>query len=176
MDIETKILTDAEYISLVENDQDRDVNLALNRIIAHAVNAEREYDSFAHHAKGVKLSSMALDCKHQASNFATDLQRLVIRLGGDPKTGENFIGFLHRQWSKVRVVVEHNSDIAIVEEMMRLVETMRVSLAKTLERSDLPTEARNLLQAEYNLYDSLHVRLDEVRMAVEPVDFVDITR
>lgn len=148
----------------------------LNAVTAKAINSVEILLDAAQAAESETLHRSLMDWKADRDLMVTDLQHIVVRLGGDPATKENFTGWLHRKWTDVRLAIEPGKDFVIADELSREEESMGEAVGVALMHDALPADAKAILLLEQNRSAAIRDLMKTLKPAVEPEDYVDVNR
>ncbi len=88
----------------------------LNSLIETCKDGENGFKTSAEKAKQQSLKTTFSKYSTQRSEFASELQAHVQRLGGDPETTGHAVASLHRGWINLKEALSKNEDQAIIEE------------------------------------------------------------
>lgn len=148
----------------------------LNRVIAKALNSREEFLLFAGKADSTALYELCMNLKHRRDDFALRLQHEVSALGEEPATDQNFAGWIHKGWARVRLALEQENDYVIAAETIREEESMRLALNEALESGYVSDTLKPMLSAEVAHSESLRDMMEELKAKLEPKDYVDVKR
>lgn len=125
-----------------------DIIDTLNDLIETCKDGEYGFRTSAEYLRdaGIQQSfiSRAEDCRQAAS----ELQALVVRLGGKAEDSGSAAGALHRGWVAVKGTLAGYSDKAILEETERGEDTALASYRKALEQG-LPADVRAVVERQF---------------------------
>ncbi|MFM9873888.1 MAG: PA2169 family four-helix-bundle protein [Fimbriimonadaceae bacterium] len=148
----------------------------LNRVIAKAINARDEFLLWAGKADSITLYELCIKMKHRRDEFALQLQHEVASLGQEPATEQNFAGWIHQGWTRIRLAVEPENDYVIASEMIREEESMRLALTDAMESGFVPKTVQHLLRAEIVKADELRKTMFDLKVKLKPDDYVDLNK
>ncbi len=134
----------------------------LNDLIETCKDGEYGFRSTSEHLHTAELQRLfvarAEDC-HQA---ASELQALVLQMGGNAQEHGSVSGAAHRGWVAVKGTLAGYSDVAMLEEAERgedvAIERYREALAK-----DLPPDVRVVVERQYEGAKRNHVQVRSLR-------------
>lgn len=127
---------------------DRDDTISLlNDLIQICKDGQKGFHDAAEGVKDSNLKRLFTSYSQQRAEFATELQREVQRLGGEPATSGDAAGALHRGWLNLKDAITGNDDGAIVSECERGEDVAKRKYNEALEKN-LPIEVRNLINRQ----------------------------
>jgi uncharacterized protein (TIGR02284 family) len=141
----------------------------LNNLIETCKDGET---GFREAADGVQTSSLRTtfnEYARQRTQFASELQNHVKRLGGDPATSGSASGALHRGWINLKSVITGKDDHAILAECERG-EDAAVKNYQTVLAEELPSNVRSVVEDQYRQILEAHNRIRSLRDGVEVTD------
>lgn len=174
--MEQKLLLTGKKILIENSDELRELGHGLNKLIAKMINSREEFLTFAGKAESEALYRLCQDTKERREDAVVTLQRFVSRIGSDPATDENFIGWLHHSWTKARLAVEQSPDHVIVSETAREEESMRLAFEETLELPQLPAEIAEFVRSEATWSRDMNELMVQLKDQLKPDDYVDLNR
>ena len=134
----------------------------LNDLIATSKNGEKGFLTSAEDTKNPELQTIfrarAADC----ARAATDLQQIVVRLGGEPEEAGTVAGAAHRGWVNLKATLTGRSDIAILEECERGEDVAVAEYKKAIEH-DLPVDIRPVVERQYEGAKRNHDQIRDLR-------------
>jgi len=122
----------------------------LNNLIETSKDGEKGFRTAANDAHNPELKQIFLARADDCAKGASQLQSLVARYGGKPEDGGSVAGAVHRGWVNLKAAVSARDDVAILEECERGEDVAKASYRKALEDSDLPADARDVVQKQYD--------------------------
>ena len=140
---------------MATNDDVRDI---LENLIETCRDGEKGFSQAAEHAKDPDLRSRFLEESRTRADFASQLEREAVSLGGDIGQKGSVAGALHRSWIDVKGKVGMD-DHSILESVERGEDSARDAYQKALE-ADLPPSLLRVVQNQYQHIQSKH---DEMR-------------
>ncbi len=143
-------------MATINND---DVISTLNNLIETCRDGKEGFRTAAEGTKNTKLKSLFAGIADQRAQFASDLQKQVRQLGGDPEKTGSVLGSLHRGWMGIRSAVSANDDGAIISECERGEDSAVKNYEEAL-REDLPPDIRRLVEEQFALVKQAH---DQIR-------------
>ncbi len=119
------------------------------RVAAEGVQTSDLRDAFTRYAQ-------------QRSQFATELQDEVRKLGGDPETSGSVAASLHRGWINIREALSGNDEKAVLNEAERG-EDVAVSSYQDAMKQALPADVLSIIQRQYMQVKEAHDRVKSLR-------------
>ena len=143
-----------------------DVVDELNTLIETCKDGEYGFRTCAEHVKSSQLrqvfTSRAEECRHAA----TQLQTLVIRLGGKADTGSSVSGTMHRGWVNLKGLLTGDSDQAALNECERGEDAALARYRDAIKKS-LPDDVAAVVQRQYEgvkrNHDQIRTLRDQMR-------------
>jgi uncharacterized protein (TIGR02284 family) len=143
-----------------------DVVDELNALIETCKDGEYGFRTCAEHVKSTQLrqvfTSRAEECRHAA----TQLQTLVIRLGGKADTGSSVTGTMHRGWLNLKGMLSGDSDQAALNECERGEDAALARYRDAIKKS-LPDDVAAVVQRQYEgvkrNHDQIRTLRDQMR-------------
>jgi uncharacterized protein (TIGR02284 family) len=136
-----------------------DVIDTLNDLLESCRDGEFGYRECAEHVKAQNLKSVLHRHEQACREAGTELQALIVQLGGKADEGGSMTGALHRGWVSVRGTLMGNSDQAMMDECERGEDSAVASYRKALKQ-DLPAQVRMVIQRQADGTQRNH---DEIR-------------
>jgi len=134
----------------------------LNDLVETSKDGEKGFKTAAEDTKSSDLKAAFLERAQDCATGATDLQRLVARLGGKPEEGGTVSGAMHRGWVTLKSAVAGRTDLAILEECERGEDVAKATYAKALKAS-LPEDIRLVVQRQYDGVLRNHGQIRDLR-------------
>jgi|SRR5581483_3549133 len=125
-----------------------DVISTLNNLIEACKDREEGYRTAAEGIEDPKFKTLFNNYAHQSAEFASELQREVRRLGGDPEKSGSLSGAILRGWMNIKSAVTGGDEGAIISECER-VEDSAVKRYKDALEDDLPGDIRAIVECQY---------------------------
>lgn len=119
----------------------------LNDLIETCLDGKKGFQECADDLKNPQLKSTMAKRAQDCASAATELQQLVVRLGGDPEHKASVAGALHRKWVDIKSAITGHSDEAILNECERGEDVALKSYKSALEK-DLPVEVRAVVERQ----------------------------
>ena len=133
----------------------------LNELIETSEDGLKGFSEAANRATQPKLKQILSERAQDCSQSVRELQAMVLSLGGEPEKSGTFAGAAHRGWAKLKTAVG-DSNIALLEEVERGEDHAKVHYAKAL-KAQLPTQARQLIEKQYQGLVANHDRIRDLR-------------
>lgn len=131
----------------------------LNDLIETCIDGEEGFRTCAEDIRDSELQAFFNDRARSCRTAATQLQDLVLSLGGRVETSGSMSGTLHRRWVDIKSLITGKSDPAILDECERG-EDMAVSRYRQALDQELPEHIRMIVERQYQGVLKNH---DEVR-------------
>lgn len=134
----------------------------MNDLIETCKDGEQGFRDAADAVTSSDLRSICNEYARQRSQFASELQVLVSRLGGDPEKSGSVSGSLHRGWINLKSAITGKDDHAILAECERG-EDSAVKNYQTALQMDLPSDLRSIVERQYSDILSAHNQIKSMR-------------
>ena len=134
----------------------------LNDLVETSKDGEKGFRTAADDTKNAELKSIFMRRAEDCAKGASDLQQIVVRLGGKPEQGGSVAGALHRGWVDVKSKVADRDDLAILEECERGEDVAKAKYRKALEET-LPDDIRAVVQRQYDGVVKNHDQIRDLR-------------
>jgi uncharacterized protein (TIGR02284 family) len=131
-------------------DVNKETISVLNDLIETSKDGEAGFKDLAEHTTSTELKAVFTAAATDTASAAVELQALVRTLGGDPETTTSVAGDLHRRWVDLKSAVTGKDDLALLNEAERGEDVAKKSYKKALENTDITTEARALIQKQFD--------------------------
>lgn len=138
----------------------------LNDLIETCKDGERGYRDAADGVQRSDLKAVFNEYARQRTQFASELQRHVTRLGGEAETSGSASGALHRGWINLKSAITGRDDEAILNEVERGEDEAVHAYQKALEE-DLPSDLRSVVEDQYRDVLEAHNRIRAMRDATD---------
>jgi uncharacterized protein (TIGR02284 family) len=138
----------------------------LNDLIETCKDGEQGYRDSADNVQRADLRTLFSEYARQRAQFASELQRHVIRLGGDATTTGSATGAVHRGWVNLKSAITGRDDSAILQEV-ESGEDAAVKEYQDALAEDLPTDLRSVIEEQYRQILDAHNRMRSLRDATE---------
>lgn len=134
----------------------------LNTLIQTNKDGEYGYDESAKGVKSSDLKDLFIRYSQQRSQFASELQDEVLRLGGNPDNSGTVAASLHRTWIDIKSVVTGEDEGAILSECERG-EDSAVEAYQNALKEALPSEVNSVVERQYMQIKEAHDRIKGLR-------------
>jgi uncharacterized protein (TIGR02284 family) len=134
----------------------------LNNLIETCKDGEEGFRDAAEHIERQDLRSIFNEYSRQRTQFASELQNLVSRIGGDPENTGSVAASLHRGWINVKSAVTGRDDNAILSECERGEDSAVHNYQDALAH-DLPSDIRSVVEEQYRQVLEAHNRIKSLR-------------
>ncbi|WP_461095547.1 ferritin-like domain-containing protein [Spirosoma luteolum] len=138
----------------------------LNRLLTISHDAEKGYQEAAENAKDAELKGLFTAQSRQRGEFATELDREIRAIGGDPDNGTSLAADLHRAWINLKSTFTSDDDKATVQECQRGDKEALETYNAVLQETDLAASTRELLLRQKQNIDSAHASMARLAMIV----------
>lgn len=134
----------------------------LNDLIETCKDGEFGFRSAGEHLHTADLQRLFLARAEECRQAASELQALVLQLGGNAQDRGSVSGAAHRGWVAVKGTLAGYSDVAMLEEAERgedvAIERYRHALAE-----ELPPEVRMVVERQYDGAKRNHLQVRALR-------------
>ena len=144
----------------------KDYISTLNNLIETCKDGEQGFRKDAENVKRSDLRTLFSEYATQRSQFASELQMEVTRLGGDAEKSGSVSGALHRGWMNVKGAVTSKDDHSILEEAERGEDSAVKNYQEALGE-DLPRDLRAIVEKQYQWIQQAHQRIRSLRDNLE---------
>lgn len=136
----------------------------LNNLIETCKDGENGFREAAEGVQDSSLRSVFTELQQQRSQFATELQQQVAKLGKAPEASGSVAAAIHRGWINLKSAVTGKDDLAVLEEAERG-EDSAVKNYKQALMEDIPADLKSLIQTQYSSVQAAHDRVRALRNA-----------
>ncbi len=136
----------------------------LNDLIETCKDAEQGFRDAADAVARQDLRELFNEYARQRSQFASELQNQVIRLGGDPEKTGSVSGSFHRGWINLKAAITGKDEHAILSEAERGEDAAVKNYQEALAQ-DLPDDLRSVVEKQYRQVLDAHNRIRSLRDA-----------
>ncbi len=136
----------------------------LNQLIDVCLDGADGYRTAMKDASAAGIKSLLNQFSSQRTQFASELQTEVVRLGGDPERDGTARAALHRGWIDVKSAITGKNDLAILEECENGDDIARDTYEKVLQKTGayaLPSDTRQMVRKQFDQIVSNH---DSIKM------------
>ena len=141
-----------------------DVVDELNTLIETCKDGEYGFRTCAEHVKSTQLRQVFTSRADECRQAATELQSLVLRLGGKADTGSSVTGTMHRGWVNLKGMLTGDSDQAALNECERG-EDAALARYRDAIKQDLPSDVMDIVQRQYEGVKRNHDQIRSLRDA-----------
>lgn len=134
----------------------------LNDLIENCKDGEFGFRSTAEHAHSADLQRLFLSRAEECRQAASELQALVLQLGGNAQERGSMAGAAHRGWVAVKGTLAGYSDVRMLEEAERGEDVALERYRDALEQ-DLPPEVRVVVERQYEGAKRNHAQVRALR-------------
>jgi uncharacterized protein (TIGR02284 family) len=140
----------------------------LEKLIETCKDGEYGFRTCAEHVKSTDLKDIFLRRAEDCQRGASELQQIVVQLGGKADTGSTVTGALHRGWVSVVGVLSGKSDGAILDECERG-EDAAMERYRDAIKANLPSDVMAVVQRQYEGVKRNHEQIRTLRNQVHAV-------
>lgn len=134
----------------------------LNQLITVNKDGENGYNEAAQGVESSDLKDLFIRYSQQRSQFASELQDEVRKLGGDPETSGSTAASLHRTWIDIKSAVTGRDEAAILSECERGDDSAVENYQNALKEA-LPSEVNSVIERQYMQIKEAHDRIKGLR-------------
>ncbi|RRB00774.1 ferritin-like domain-containing protein [Larkinella rosea] len=131
----------------------------LNTLLTRTRDGERGYQEAAENVKDAELKSLFMAQSRQRGEYATEIDREIRTLGGDPETSTSLMADLHRAWINIKTSFTGNDDKAVVEECKRGDGQALDDYQEILKNTSLAASTRELLLLQKERIQAAHASM-----------------
>lgn len=118
----------------------------LNDLISVSEDGQKGFAEAAEIATDANLKLIFQTQAQECATGTSELQSLVVKLGGKPEDSGSVAGAAHRGWVKVKSLVE-DKNIAVLEEVERGQDHAKAAYAKAL-KADIEPTVRGVIERQ----------------------------
>jgi uncharacterized protein (TIGR02284 family) len=137
----------------------------LNDLIQTSKDAEQGFRDAAGAIQSPDLRALFNEYASQRTQFASELQTEVSRLGGDPQKSGSVSGSFHRGWMNLKSAITGKDDHAILAEVERGEDAAVKNYQEALAQ-DLPDDIRSIVEKQYRQILDAHNRVRSLRDSI----------
>ena len=119
----------------------------LNNLLEICRDGEFGFTESAEHTKTQEVKTVFLQRAGDCHSAASELQQLIIEMGGEPDEGGTVSGAMHRGWVAVKGSLSGYSDIDMLEECERAEDVALAQYRKALKQN-LPMRAKAIVERQ----------------------------
>jgi uncharacterized protein (TIGR02284 family) len=134
----------------------------LNGLIQTCIDGEEGFRTCAEDIRDSQLKTFFADRAQSCRTAATQLQDLVVSLGGRAESSGSLAGTLHRRWVDIKSAITGKDDEAILNECERGEDVAVRSYRDALEK-DLPEHVRIIIERQYQGVLKNHAQVKQLR-------------
>jgi len=134
----------------------------LNDLIENCKDGEYGFTQCAERVNKPELKATLMRRATECAAAATELQNLVVKLGGEPADRGTALGALHRGWISVKDALTPDSDRRMLEEAERGEDAALARYRKAL-KADLAPEVREVLTRQMQGAQANHDEIKRLR-------------
>jgi uncharacterized protein (TIGR02284 family) len=136
----------------------------LNNLLEICRDGEFGFTESAEHTKTQAIKSVFLQRAGDCRSAASELQELIINMGGEPDEGGTAGGAIHRGWVAVKGTLSGYSDINMLQECERAEDVALAQYRKALKQ-DLPLHAKTVVERQAHGTQKNHDQIRDMRDA-----------
>lgn len=133
----------------------------LNQLIETSEDGMKGFKEAAEKATDANLKTIFSSRSAACSAGITELQSLVISLGGKPEQSGTAAGAAHRGWAKVKSAVA-DTNVALLEEVERGEDHAKAVYTKAV-KAELPAPIRVIVEKQFAGVKANHDRIRDLR-------------
>jgi len=134
----------------------------LNDLIETCKDGEYGFTQCAERVTNPTLKATLLRRATECAGAASELQTVVVRLGGDPADSGTALGALHRGWISVKDALTPDSDRRMLEEAERGEDAALARYRKAL-KSEITPEVRDVIARQMQGAQANHDQIKRLR-------------
>ncbi len=134
----------------------------LNNLIQTCKDGENGFNEAAQGVSSADMKDIFMRYSQQRSQFASELQDAVSKLGGDPQTSGSIAASLHRGWIDIKSAVSGQDEGAILSECERGEDSAVDSYQSALKEA-LPSDVNSVVERQYQQVKEAHDRIKGLR-------------
>lgn len=134
----------------------------LNNLLEICRDGEYGFTESAEHTKTQEVKSVFLQRAGDCRSAASELQQLILEMGGEPEEGGTVSGAMHRGWVAVKGSLRGYSDIDMLEECERGEDVALAQYRKALKQ-DLPMQAKAVVERQAQGTQRNHDQIRDMR-------------
>ncbi len=142
--------------------ENKEVVSTLNDLIETCKDGEQGFKTCAQDASNPELKSYFMKRAEECVIGATELQQLVMQLGGKPEDSSSLGGTLHRRWVDIKSALTGTDDAAVLEECERG-EDIAVATYREALNKDLPHDVRDVVEKQMQGVQHNHDQVKQLR-------------
>jgi uncharacterized protein (TIGR02284 family) len=135
----------------------------LNDLIETLKDGNHGFQTAAKDVKSPDLAQLFHQYATQRAEFSSKLQAQVLALGADVEKSGSVAGSMHRGWINLKSAISTNEPQAVLEEAERGEDAAVAAYRKALERTDLDSATRTLIQSQYTAVKAAHDHVRNLR-------------
>ena len=139
-----------------------DITSVLNDLVETSKDGEKGFRTAAEDTTNPELKRIFLSRAEDCAKGASDLQQIVVRLGGKPEQGGSVAGAMHRGWVDLKSKVANRDELAILEECERGEDVAKAKYRSALEQT-LPEDIRAVVQRQFDGVIKNHDQIRDLR-------------
>jgi uncharacterized protein (TIGR02284 family) len=132
----------------------------LNDLVAICKDGQEGFKAAAENIRNSEFRRLFNIFSQQRSQFVSELQAEVHRLGGDPERSGSVAGTLHRGWMNLKSMVARGDEAGIIMECQRG-EEAAVNAYQEALKEDLPLDVQYVVKRQYmdikDAYDRIRI-------------------
>lgn len=137
----------------------------LNTLIATTLDSVKGYREAAEHSEAPTHQQFFAEMADERTRVASDLQREVQSLGGEPETDSSTMGAVHRGWVDLKSAITGRDEQAIVNEVERGEDFIKSKFEAAMKDTELSQPARVTLEQCYGSIRKGHDRASAMKHA-----------
>ena len=139
-----------------------DMISTLNNLIETCRDGENGFRTAAEGVSRNDLKQLVIEYSRQRAQFVSELQSVIVRLGGDPQDSGSIAASLHRGWIDIKSAVTGKDDDAIVAECERGEDSAKRNYEDALKQN-LPRDVADVVSRQSEQIFEAHNRISDLK-------------
>lgn len=139
----------------------------LNTLIATTIDSITGYEDSAQNIENERLREIFRQRADERQRVVEELRSEVRRLGGDPEDSGSFLGKSHQRFEDLKAAITGRDEKSIINEVERGEDYLKEKFETALEKGDLSTETRSLVERSYQSVRSGHDQISQLKHGFE---------
>lgn len=137
----------------------------LNDLIEICRDGDQGFKDAADDIKDVDSERTLLNFSRQRSNFAHELEKIVLSLGGEVEFSGSLLGILHRRWMDVKYAFAGSDPDSILIECIRGEKAALRHYEDALSKG-LPADINDIVKRQFNEIQASYEQIISIKDAV----------
>ena len=139
----------------------------LNELIETTIDSITGYEDSAKNVDNERLREIFRERADERQKIVGDLREEVRRLGGNPEESGTFLGKAHQRFEDLKAAITGRDEKAIVNEVERGEDYLKAKWQNALEKGDLGSETRQLVERSYQSVRAGHDQISQLKHGME---------